>query len=218
MVSNAHFAVDLLAHEVVKATPPSLDELMLLSDLPSQVTPFANQLKKDRFVRSDGTDWLFSFGFQEVDFQTQGYEWEVLFFELMIEFDSATSIDEISRKRFLYSLARNIQHSGWRRGKKGGETFFQFGDVDEGSIRANLWAGLLVLGAGISNYPNLKDGLQEILADSTFLAEKIQTALRASKLDITTDLNEPEPLDDQPLAEPEADLGRGRQRVRNERR
>ena len=142
----------------------------------------------EKFVNDDGKKWLFDDRISEFNYQTSGYMSEVSQFRFSLSFDTPLELHELDADRFLYSIARHISQSSWRNRRQGVGAFFQLGQVEEGSIRAEIYAGIVAVGALVANYPDLKQGFQEILTDGQFITEQISTAVRAAKL--------PEPTND----------------------
>lgn len=182
MASNKHYEIDLNLLEAVETDPPSFEDLLRVADRPNSPNPFGNQLKRGKFVNVDGKRWLFDRQLAEFNYQNDGYDNEVSQFKLTLSFDTSLELQEIDSNRFLYSVSRHIAQSGWRDGKRGVGTFFQLGELEEGSIRGNIFAGIAAVGTFVATYPELKQGFQEILTDANFLSEQISTALRAAKL------------------------------------
>lgn len=182
MASNKHYEIDLKALEAVEVESPLFEELLRLADLPNSPNPFGNTLKRGKFVNDEGKKWLLDEQLSDFNYQTSGYENEVSQFRLQFSFDTPLKLRELDPERFLYSICRHIAQSSWREGRRGVGAFFQLGHLEEGSIRGEIYAGVVAVGAFVANYPALKEGFQEILTDAQFVAEQVTTAIRAAKL------------------------------------
>ncbi|MBK0329461.1 hypothetical protein I5535_19500 [Rhodobacteraceae bacterium F11138] len=187
MASNRHYEIDLKALEAVEVEAPPFEELLRLADLPNFPNPFGNTLKRGKFVNDEGKKWLLDEQLSDFNYQTSGYENEVSQFRLQLSFDTPLELHELDAERFLYSISRHIGQSSWRKGRRGVGAYFQLGKLEEGSIRGEIYAGVVAVGAFVANYPALKEGFQEILTDAQFVTEQVATAIRAAKL--------PEPID-----------------------
>ncbi len=188
MASNKHYGVDVSFLEAVEIEAPDFDELLRIADLPNSPNPFGNRLKRGKFVKGAGKNWLFDENISNFNYQRSGYANEISQFRLDFSFDAPLTLNEIDSNRFLYSFSRRIAQSSWRDRQRGAGAYFQFGHLDKGSIRGEIFAGIVAIGTFVASYPDLKNGFQEIITDTQFVAEKITTALRAAKL--------PEPVDD----------------------
>lgn len=182
MASNKHYEIDLKALEAVEVAAPPFEELLRLADLPNSPNPFGNTLKRGKFVNDHGKKWLLDEQLSDFNYQTSGYGNEVSQFRLQLSFDTPLGLRELDAERFLYSISRHIAQSSWREGRRGVGAYFQLGHLEEGSIRGEMYAGVVAVGAFVANYPALKDGFQEILTDAQFVAEQVTTAIRAAKL------------------------------------
>lgn len=182
MASNKHYEIDLKALEAVEVEPPPFEELLRLADLSNSPNPFGNMLKRGKYVNDEGKKWLLDEQLSEFNYQTSGYENEVSQFRFYFSFDTALKLHELDAERFLYSISRHIAQSSWRDGRRGVGAYFQLGQLEEGSIRGEIYAGVVAVGAIVANYPALKDGFQEILTDAQFVTEQVTTAIRAAKL------------------------------------
>ena len=182
MASNKHYEIDLNSLEAVEVEPPPFEELLRLADLPNSPNPFGNTLKRGKFVNDEGKKWLLDEQPSEFNYQNSGYGNEVSQFNLQLSFDTPLEIRELDAERFLYSISRRISQSSWRDGRRGVGTYFQLGHLEEGSIRADIYAGVVAVGVFVANYPALKDGFQEILTYAQFVKEQVTTAIRAAKL------------------------------------
>lgn len=187
MASNKHYEIDLKALEAVEVDAPPFEELLRLADLPNSPNPFGNKLKRGKFVNDEGKKWLLDERLSDFNYQTSGYGTEVSQFRVQLSFDTPLELRELDAERFLYSISRHIAQSSWREGRRGVAAFFQLGHLEEGSIRGEIYAGVVAVGAFVANYPALKEGFQEILTDAQFVTEQVTTAIRAAKL--------PEPID-----------------------
>lgn len=187
MASNKHYEIDLKALEAVEVDAPPFEELLRLADLPNSPNPFGNKVKRGKFVNDEGKKWLLDEQLSDFNYQTSGYGNEVTQFRLQLSFDTPLELRELDAERFLYSFSRHIAQSSWREGRRGVGAFFKLGHLEEGSIRGEIYAGVVAVGAFVANYPALKDGFQEILTDTQFVTEQVTTAIRAAKL--------PEPID-----------------------
>lgn len=194
MASNKHYEIDLKALEAVEVEPPPFEELLRLADLPNSPNPFGNMLKRGKFVNDEGKKWILDEQLSDFNYQTSGYGNEVSQFRLQLSFDTPLKLRELDAERFLYSISRHIAQSGWRDGRRGVGAYFQLGHLEEGSIRGEIYAGVVAVGAFVANYPALKDGFQEILTDAQFVTEQVTTAIRAAKL--------PAPIDGEHEHEP----------------
>lgn len=182
MASNKHFAVDLVDVKVEEVKAPSLKELLRLADLPNNRNPFGILLRRSKFVQDKGQNWLFDERMAKFHFQNAGYENEITQYKVSLIFDAPIGFNDINADRFLYSLSRQISRDNWSQRNRGVSTFYRLGELNEGSIRANFYAGLLAFGTFVVHYPDLKSGFRELLTDSILLTERIQVALRASKI------------------------------------
>lgn len=182
MASNKHYEIDLKALEAVEVESPPFEELLRLADLPNSQNPFGNTLKRGKFVNDEGKKWLLDEQLSDFNYQTSGYGNEVSQFRLQLSFDTPLELRELDAERFLYSISRHIAQSSWRDGRRGVGAYFQLGHLEEGSIRGEIYAGVVAVGAFVANYPALKDGFQEILTDAQFVTEQVTTAIRAAKL------------------------------------
>ncbi|MCW2305529.1 hypothetical protein M2324_003955 [Rhodovulum sulfidophilum] len=182
MASNKHYEIDLKALEAVEVEPPPFEELLRLADLPNSPNPFGNTLKRGKFVNDEGKKWILDEQISDFNYQTSGYGNEVSQFRLQLSFDTPLELRELDAERFLYSISRHIAQSSWREGRRGVGAYFQLGHLEEGSIRGEIYAGVVAVGAFVANYPALKDGFQEILTDAQFVTEQVTTAIRAAKL------------------------------------
>jgi hypothetical protein len=182
MASNKHYEIDLVELEVVETETPPLEELLRLADLPNLPNPFGIRLKRGKFVSDRGKQWLLDERLSEFNYQRSGYSNEISQFRMRISFDTALGVQELDEARFIYSVARNLSKSSWRNRRHGVGAFFQLGQVEEGSIRFDLYAGILAVGSFVASYPALKQGFREILSDAPFVIEQIGTALRAAKI------------------------------------
>lgn len=189
MASNKHYEIDLIELEAVEVEAPPFEELLRLADLPNCPNPFGNTLKRGKFVNDEGKKWLLDEQLSDFNYQTSGYGNEVSQYRLQFSFDTPLELHDLDAERFLYSISRHIAQSSWRGGRQGVGSYFQLGELEEGSIRGQIYAGVVAVGAFVANYPDLKEGFREILTDTQFVTEQVATAIRAAKL--------PEPIDDE---------------------
>ena len=187
MASNKHYKINLKALEVFEVEAPSFEEILRLADLPNLPNPFGNTLISGKFVNDEGTSWLLDEQLSDFNYQKSGYENEFSQFLLQLSFDTPLELRELDAERFLYSISRHIAQSSWRDGRRGVGAFFQLGQLEKGSIRGEIYAGVVAVGAFVANYPALKDGFREILTDSQFITEQVTTAIRAAKSPEPTD-------------------------------
>ncbi len=181
MATNKHFEIDLQRLIVNEIDPPTLDELLRLSELPSLRNPFGTILKNGKFVSDDGVKWFLENGIVDFNFQKSRYMNEISFFTIDFSFDAPLSVSDLNTEKFLYSIGRNVCKSGWRYNRHGLSAFFQIGQVESGSIKGKLYIGILATGSFVASYPALKQGFNELLVDTQFVAEQISTAIRAAK-------------------------------------
>lgn len=189
MASNKHYEIDLKLLEAVEVEAPPLEEILRLADLPNFPNPFGNMLKRGKFVNDEDKKWLLDEQLSDFNYQTSGYESEVSQFRLQFSFDTPLDIHELDADRFLYSISRHIAQSNWREGRRGVGSYFHLGGLEEGSIRGEIYAGIVAVGVFVGNYPALKEGFREILTDAQFITEQITTAIRSAKL--------PEPINEE---------------------
>lgn len=182
MTSNKHYEIDLKSLEAVESEAPQFEELLRLADLPNIPNPFGSMLKHGKFVNDEGRKWLLDEQLSDFNYQISGYENEISQFQLRFSFDAPLDLHELDPERFLYSISRKISQSSWREGRRGVGAYFRLGNLVEGSIRGDIYAGVVAVGAFVANYPALKEGFQEILTDAQFVTEQIVTAIRAAKL------------------------------------
>lgn len=215
MASNKHFDIDLKKHEITETEAPTLEEILRLADLPNSLNPFGNELKRGKFVNDGEKKWLLDEQLTEFNYQISGYENKISQFSLVLSFDTALKLTEIDADRFLYSVSRRIAQSSWRNHERGGATFFRMGQLEKGSIRGEIYAGVVAVGAFVANYPDLKAGFYEILSDTQFLTEQISSAVRAAKLPTPLDENGGNgfPLEQPPALLPQRGINSERQRL-----
>ena len=197
MASNKNYKIYLNKLEVVEVEAPPINKISHLSYLPNSPNPFGNTLKRGKFVNHDGKKWLLDEQLSDLHEQYPSYASEISQFKLQFSFETSLKLQEIDANRFLYSISRHIAQSGWRNGQRGLGAFFQLGQVEEGSIRGDMYAGIVAIGAFVANYPDLKNGFQEILTDAPFVVEQVATAIRAAKLPSQTDREHVSENDDQ---------------------
>lgn len=193
MASNKHYEVDLHFLEVAEIEPTSFDELLRLADLPNTHNPFGHRIKRGMWVRDAGDKWLLDEIFKDFDYQSLGYGHEISEFRITFSFDSSVLLNELQQDRFLYSLSRHLSKSPWRHRRKGAGAYFRLGQLEEGSIKGDIYAGVVAVGAFVAAYPELKEGFHEILTDASFVTQQLSSALRASKLPEPSDEGNPYP-------------------------
>ncbi|NGQ91705.1 hypothetical protein G5V65_12425 [Rhodobacter sp. HX-7-19] len=189
MASNRHLQIDLLSAKIEEVDGPSVDQILQIADQPNERTPFGDILKNSKFIRTPSGNWIIDARMANFNFQRNGYEIQTADFSLDFSFDAALSKKDLNGDQFLYSLSRQIERQTWKNRRRSIPTYFRLGELSEGSIRGKLYAGLFAFGSFIAAYPELKQGIREILEDSYSLVNYLQTAIRASKLP------EPKPSD-----------------------
>jgi hypothetical protein len=182
MASNKQYKIDLISVSADEMEAPSLVQILKIADLPNMPNPFGNRLKRGKFINNDGKNWLLDNSLSRFNYKRSKYSSKISQFRFNLSFNTPLELNELDADRFMYSIAQHISQSGWRNRRQGVGAYFQLGQVSEGSIRAEIYAGIVAAGAFVANYPDLKQGFQEILTDGQFITEQISTAIRASKL------------------------------------
>lgn len=182
MASNRHFSIDLKALAVREVEAPSLESLLELADLPSHRTPFANNIKRGRYVTSYGRRWFLDAQLCDYNYQVNGYSSDVSKFSVDFTFDVALEITDLNRDRFLYSMSRRIVETNWRMHRQKAGSYFEMGQLQKGSIRGQVLVGLVSLGTFASYYHDMKTGFVEMLSDAQFIESQIAVAVRAAKI------------------------------------
>ena len=201
MNSNLHYGVDVLDVRFRAVEPPSVDFMLSLESAEQVPSPFGGSGKKQRLLLPGGVAggiefyspdthleeggrlWLIPAGFQTQAGYAAIQDAIFEFFEFEIEFDSAVHIDDILQLRFQYSLARNIDQ--WlisRRLRSHSQLFYEIEGLSRGSIVSKLRVGAVLLVTAVAGYPSFKDGLQQLSEDIPYIAAKVETALRGSRV------------------------------------
>lgn len=207
MASNRHFGVDLL-DKTIEEVSFEFEELLDIAERRPLRNPFGKSPKYLKLVRFQNSVWIVPKQFEKYNYQETNYLNESILYKVEYIFDTSAIIEQFDALKFQYSLSRRIHNGNWRNGTRGSHTVFRLGDLSEGSFRANLWAGIVVIGTAVTQYPDLKAGFNEILKDTTFISGQIESALRASKVP-----DEELPAKDDPLT-PAAIIEERRKRTR----
>jgi hypothetical protein len=131
-------------------------------------------------------------------FDAHAYSYEAATLPLDYRFDAAVLLNELDAERFNEALtsrlvSRKNLRSRFKTDRKEGSVhlFAAAEALEPGSIKQRVYVGILAVGAFVSNYPSLKQGVLELYSDASFIAEMVESSLRAAKIP-----NDPE--DDNP--------------------
>lgn len=181
MASNKHFSVDLSEVSFVEVEPPTLDSLLEIQARANEPTPFGSVLMNGSFVRELERFWVFSSLFDRFRYDEFGRDHQNTLYKISLRFDSALSVSDIDADKFQYSFIRNFQTKKFPGIGRHAGFYARSGAILDGSIRSDVFLGIIAFGTMLSSYSSTKQSVRELIEDIPYIVSITEKALRASK-------------------------------------
>lgn len=181
-MATDRYHVEIEAMHVEIASDFFPDTFGPVLDSPYDRSPFDRPLPKTRWFYdwnpSDGgyvDEGFWMFPKELVDVEQANFEG----YRIQVRAASAFSAEEIDFLYFGYQFSQSYARSFLFRSGASSPVLYA-SRLEQGSLLLELFAGAVVIGSGVSEYPKLREGVLKIVSDVQFIKRTISKSLRVS--------------------------------------